>query len=134
MSERDVELVRHAFSLFREGRYDAWIDTFTEDAEIPALALVGSEPVYRGGDGLRRWLAELEAGGTLVRPFDDAYVDVGDGRVAVRGRMVVEQAGQRGFGSVVGWVYALRGEKVCRIDLYAHPNLALEAVGLPPAS
>ena len=131
MSEsHNVELVRRQFRLFEEERFDDWIDSFTDDAEIPSLALVGSEQVYRGGEGLRRWLSELEATGTRVRSYDDEYLESDDGRVVVKGRVVVESPAQRGFGSLAGWVYVLRGEKVARVDVYPHPNLALEAVGL----
>jgi ketosteroid isomerase-like protein len=131
-ASRNVELVRRGFRLFDDARFDDWVAMFTDDAEIPALALVGSEQVYRGTEGLRRWLAELRATGTHVRSFDDEYHEVGDGRVVVLGRVVVESAAERGFGSVAGWVYALRGDKVARVDVYPHPNLALEAVGLEP--
>jgi ketosteroid isomerase-like protein len=128
----NADLVRRTYRLFDEGRFDDWVDCFSDEAEIPALALVGSESVYRGRDGLRQWLAEIRQSGTRVRSYDDEYVDVEDGRVVVLGRVVVEHVGQRGFGTVAGWVYALDGEKIARVDVYPHPGLALEAVGIEP--
>lgn len=129
----NADLVRQGFRLYEQGRFEEWIETFTDDVEIPALALVGSEQVYRGGEGLRRWLEELRASATTVHSYDDEYREADDGRVVVSGRLVVESGEGRGFGSVTGWVYTLRDGRVCRVDIYPHPNLALEAVGLGPA-
>jgi len=122
--------VRRAFRLFDDGRYAEWIDCFSDEAEIPALALVGTESVYRGREGLRQWLDELRRSATSVQSFDDEYVEVEDGRVVVLGRVVVEDVGRRGFGSVAGWVYAFDGDLIARVDVYPHPGLALEAVGV----
>jgi ketosteroid isomerase-like protein len=128
----NADRVRRTYRLFDEGRFDEWIACFADDAEIPALALVGSQSVYRGGEGLRQWLSELRDSGTNVRSYDDEYVEADDGRVVVLGRVVVEHVPQRGFGSVAGWVYAFSGERIARVDVYPHPGLALEAVGIEP--
>jgi ketosteroid isomerase-like protein len=129
----NVELVRSSYRLYEEGRFEEWIDCFTGDAEIPALALVGSESVYRGADGLRRWLEELRTSGTRVRSYDDEYVEVDERRVVVLGRVVVEHVAERGFGSVAGWVYVVEDGRIAHVDVYPHPGLALQAVGMAPA-
>jgi|GraSoiStandDraft_5_1057265.scaffolds.fasta_scaffold182074_2 ketosteroid isomerase-like protein len=131
-AEGNADRVRRSYRLFDEGRFDDWIECFSDEAEIPALALVGRESVYRGRGGLRKWLDELGESDTRVRSFDDEYVEVEDGRVVVLGRVVVEHPGQRGFGSVAGWVYAFSGGLIARVEVYPHPGLALEAVGLAP--
>lgn len=128
--ERNTDRVRLSYRLFEQGRFDEWIDCFSDEAEIPALALVGRESVYRGREGLRKWLDELGQSDTRVRSFDDEYLEVDDGRVVVLGRVVVEHPGQRGFGSVAGWVYEFNGGLIARVEVYPHPGLALEAAGI----
>ena len=126
----NVRLVRRFYRLFEEGRLDEWVTMFTDDAAAPALALSGSEPAYRGGEGVRRWLDELRATSTTIRAYPDELVDADDRRVVVSGRIAVEDGDGRGYGSLAGWIYTIEGERIARIETFPHPALALEAAGL----
>src|SRR5207237_5971515 len=96
-------------------------------AAAPALALSGSEPAYRGGEGVRRWLDELRATSTTIRAYPDELVDADDRRVVVSGRIAVEDGDGRGYGSLAGWIYTIEGERIARIETFPHPPLALQA-------
>ena len=125
-----VAIVRRSHELFDEGRVDEWLELFTEDVEVPALALFGTESLYRGREGLRRWFHELNRSRTRVRSIPDRVLGADERRVVVTGRIVVDEAGG-GYGSVAGWVYTFDDEGcIQRIEVHPHPDGALRAAGL----
>jgi ketosteroid isomerase-like protein len=130
----NVQLVRRFYRLFEEDRLEEWVTMFTDDADAPALALSGSEPAYRGGEGVRRWLDELRETSTTIRAYPDELVEADDRRVVVSGRIAVEDGDGRGYGSLAGWIYTIEGERIARIETFPHPALALEAAGLSRSS
>lgn len=128
----NAEVVRRSHELFDANRVDDWAELFTEDVEVPALALIGRESVYRGREALRRWHAEVAASGTQIRAFADELVEVDDTRVVVAGRVVIDEGDGRSYGSVAGWVYTLRDGRVCRVEIHSHPGAAFRTAGVEP--
>ena len=124
------EVVCRALELYEQGLIDEWVQAFAPDAEVPTLTLLGTESVYRGRDGIRRWATELRSAGTVVRSYADEFIDDDDTHLVVAGRVVVDEGDGRGFGSVAGWIYMIEDGLITRVEVYPHPTLAMQAAGL----
>jgi ketosteroid isomerase-like protein len=130
MSRENVEVVRRVYQAYNEGDMDAMLAELSADIEyVSTGAFPGLEPVYEGHDAWRRFWREFRgAWDSLTIRLDELH-DCGD-RVATtftfdaRGRDGVRVT--RRFGNVI----TLRSGRVCRIEAFANPAEALEAVGL----
>ena len=61
MSQENVELARDLFEQWSAGAYEPLIETADPSVEIfSRFASLGGEP-YRGREGVRRWIAEIQA-------------------------------------------------------------------------
>ena len=94
------------------------------------FAEVGSGGVYRGHEGARQWMSDLDEAWQIV----DAEVD--DGLAIADLAVLVGRIHYRGKGSGVeshadaGWVLRFRAGKVIRFRAFRDPVEALESVGL----
>jgi ketosteroid isomerase-like protein len=102
MSRENVEIVRRSFEAFSRKDLDTVIEAWAEESEWrPAMAGAVEGTVYRGRDGMRRYLEELFATFADVSPQDAEFTDLGDRvlllyRLTARGRdsdVVVDQPG-----------------------------------------
>jgi ketosteroid isomerase-like protein len=130
MSQENVERIRELFEQWTARNYDALTEAAQPDVEIYSrFASLGGEP-FRGADGVRQWIEEIEQifGRFEVRTSD--FRDLGD-RVLVLGSI-----GLRGKASGVeieqpmGWLCELQDGKLARMLFYSTHAEALEAVGL----
>jgi ketosteroid isomerase-like protein len=89
------------------------------------------EGVYRGHDGIRRYMADMRDAWEEFRVEMDSAVHVGDivvgvGRINGRGR------GSGVVGEMpLAWVLKFRDGKVLKMRAVPNPEAALEAFGLP---
>jgi ketosteroid isomerase-like protein len=105
MSQENVELVREGFARWNEGDYEFFLESTAPDVEL--LSRFGSlrgEP-YRGHEGVREWLADIQ------QSFErfDLGLDMKE---------------------PMGWVFEIRDGRLARMRFYAQRSEALEAVGL----
>ena len=94
------------------------------------FAELGEGGVYRGHNGLRRYLSDLGEAWEILRPDVDDGLAVGNvavlvGRVHYRGK-----GGGVETESPAGWMFRFRRGKVLRFRAFREPEQALEAVGL----
>ena len=127
MSQQNLELARDLFEHWRERDYDALMEAAVPDVEIYSrFASLGGEP-YRGEDGVRRWIAEIE--GTFGR-FDVRTTDFQDlrDRVLVLGDIRLQGKGSGiEIDQPMGWLLELQDGKLARMFFYSSHAEALEA-------
>jgi ketosteroid isomerase-like protein len=135
MSQENVELVREGYARWRAGDYDLLLDFLLANAapDIEVYSRFGgfSGTPYRGHDGLRAWLVEVQENFERFEPWvDEAHLS-GDDRVVATGG-VSFRARESGVDMAerMGWIYEFRNGRLRRVMFYASPGDALEAVGL----
>jgi ketosteroid isomerase-like protein len=135
VAQDNVELVREGYARWRAGDYDLLLDFLLANAapDIELYSRFGglSGTPYRGHDGLRAWLAEIQETFERFEPWVDQARDAGDDRVVAIGGISF-RARESGVDMAerLGWVYEFRNGRLRRMMFYASPGEALEAVGL----
>jgi ketosteroid isomerase-like protein len=131
MSQENVELARkvlHALGTRDSARLIALSDPEVEWHSFFAMGEGGSS--YRGHDGTRRYMSDLNDAFEIGRAEVDDALGVGDlavlvGRIHYRGK----GSGVEGD-SPAGWMLKFRDGKLLRFRAFREPEQALEAVGL----
>ncbi len=130
MSRDTLELARRVLALLGDGNYAALVETSDPEVEWHSFfAQLGEGGVYRGHEGMRRYIDDLREAWELVRADIDDALAVGD--VAV----LVGRIHYRGKGSGIetetpaGWVLEFRGAKVIRFQAFRDPERALKDLG-----
>ena len=130
MSQRNVDIVVGTFEAVNVRDFEAVMDAYADDV---VLALHG-ELRGLGADGAVGKEAVGEWFGDWFRTFDRGYrFEVNEARDW--GERVLIVATHHGRGRVSGapmaqrngWIYTLRDDKIVRCDVYAEPELALDA-------
>jgi ketosteroid isomerase-like protein len=135
MSQQNVDLVREGYARWRAGDYDLLLDFLLANAapDIELFSRFGgfSGAPYRGHDGVRAWLAEIQESFVRFEPWLDDVRQVGDDRVAAFGGISF-RAKESGVDMAerMGWVYEFHNGRLRRMMFYGSPADALEAVGL----
>ena len=133
MSQQDVELIREGYALWQAGDYERLLDFLlansTPDVEIYSRFGGFSGKPYRGHDGVRAWLAEVQENFDRFEPWVDETRDAGDDRVLVFGgiRFRARESGID-MAERMGWIYELRHGQLRRMMFYGSPGDALEAL------
>jgi ketosteroid isomerase-like protein len=131
MSEQNVEIIRRAAEAADRGDFDAVVADFAADSTyISSGAIPGTEPVYRGPEGFKRFLH------WLWDEFDEPHVEIheligNDDRVLLAERL--RGRGKRS-GIEVSWfvwqVFTIRDGTVVHGQAFTDRSEALEAAGL----
>jgi ketosteroid isomerase-like protein len=135
VAQDKVELVREGYARWRAGDYDLLLDFLLANAapDIELYSRFGgfSGTPYRGHDGLRAWLAEIQETFERFEPWLHQAREVGDDRVVAIGGINF-RARESGVDMAerLGWLYEFRNGRLRRMMFYASPGEALEAVGL----
>jgi ketosteroid isomerase-like protein len=136
MAQEDVDRIYSAVDAFARRDAEALISLgVSEDAEFQTLiaSVEGGEAgIYRGHDGLRRWMRELdetmeELGGEITEVHD-----LGDGRYLAAGRFFGKgrESGAT-FDVPLTWVYLVDDAgDLKRFEAHFDRATALESVGL----
>jgi uncharacterized protein len=130
VSEDDVEVVRAAFGAWNRGDRGAWMKFWDEEAEFyPLRAQLEGRP-YRGAEGLRRFVAEVNEDWDEIRFELDQIRDVG-GQVVATGRARARaRASGLDLDVPLGLVGTVRSGKIVYGRFFSDPMDALEAVGV----
>jgi ketosteroid isomerase-like protein len=133
VSEENVKVVRYCWAAWIRGDLDAAFANFAPDVEWDTTTYEGwpETGVYRGHDGVRRFLDEWLAIWDRYEAGVDDYLDAGDNQV-------VALAWQRGHGHEshalvemqFAMVFTLRDGLVTRMDVYSDRARALESTGV----
>jgi len=130
MSQENVELVRESFARWNEGDYDFLFNSTAPDIEL--LSRFGSltgEP-YRGHEGVREWLADIQQSFERFDLWLDDVRDLGDDVLALGGIELRARGSGLDMKEPMGWVFEIRDGRLARMWFYSQPSEALEAVGL----
>src|SRR3954468_14904019 len=129
MSQENVEVVRTAYGAFNARDIDGLVRLSAEDCEWQPLRAQLEGIVYRGHEGVRQFVSDMDEDWEAFR-LDPLEFHDREERVAVTAR--VSALGQSGveIDSVAGFVFELERGRIRRIISYSDPVAALEAVGL----
>jgi ketosteroid isomerase-like protein len=127
----NVELARRLMEIVSRPDADELVAMSHPEVEWRSFFAVGEEGgVYRGHDGIRRYLKDIDDAMVILRPEVEDTIAVGDivvlvGRVHYKGR-------ESGAESEVaaGWVLEFRGGKLISFRAFREPERALAAIGL----
>ncbi len=133
MSQENVEIMQRYYAawLRRDPSEMGTLDPEIELHPDPANEWVGIDDVYRGPEGVRRYIRTVEEAVVDYRPEIERLIDAGDKVVT----LAIESGRGRGSGAAVqsnrtAHVWTLRDGKATRLDLYNDRTVALKAVGL----
>jgi ketosteroid isomerase-like protein len=129
MSKENVEVVRAAYSAFNARDVEGLLRVSAEDCEWQPLRAQLEGIVYRGHQGVRQFVSDMDADWESFR-IDPLEFHDGQDRVAVIGR--VRALGQSGVAidSLAGFVFELQRGRIRRIISHSDPEAALAAVRL----
>ena len=119
-----VSIVRELWGGFNRGGVERMLDVIAADAEW--LPHRGSQDVYRGHDGIRRYYAEVTGRTVDAVASEYAITEVGD-TVIVSGSLHTVDANGAVQQRQVHWVYWVREGKVQRAVSFARRDQAEEA-------
>jgi uncharacterized protein len=129
MSDGNVEHVRRVMEHWLRTGEGLWGDLDPElevhDYDIP------DGGVYRGHEGLREWLAHFGEAFESWAFEPREYIDAGDGRVVVVGRLSAQGKGSGvSVDRLDAMAWTVRDGKALRLDYYNSRAEALDAAGL----
>ncbi|MGH3992818.1 MAG: nuclear transport factor 2 family protein [Pseudonocardiaceae bacterium] len=136
MSRPNVELVREAYARWQVSDYDRLLDLLLANAapDVELYSRFGGfsgEP-YRGHDGVRAWLADIQENFERFVPWQDEVREAGDDRVvAVGGISFRARESGVDMAERLGWVFEFRNGLLRRMMFYGSPSEALTALGWP---
>jgi ketosteroid isomerase-like protein len=133
MSQGNVEALKRGISAYNRRDVETlldWLDAEVEWRPVLPVVLGGQATVYRGHEGVRELLRDLD------EVFAERHVDFSDfheagdhviatGRLRTRGK-----SSEALIESPFGWVSEFKDGKIIQIRTYLDPNEALEPFGL----
>ena len=133
MSQENVEIVRRVSDAYNRRDVGAMLDELHPEIEWHPwlqLQLGGGATVYRGHQGVRKGIRELEEAFSEIQAEQTEIRDLGERVVAIghlRGRGNESGAITE---SAIAWIVEFKSGKVIRVREYLDPKKALEAAGL----
>jgi ketosteroid isomerase-like protein len=133
MSQQNVETIRRMYERWLQddaSLFDA-LDPEIELHPDPAADWVGVNNIYRGHDGVRRYVVQVYEAFEDYRPEVEELLDAGDKVIT----LAIEHGRGRASGAKVearrtAHVWTMRANKAVRLDLYLDRAKALAAAGL----
>ena len=130
MSTADVETIRAGVAALNRGDVEALVATLDPEVELIPLRAVLDGSVYRGHDGLRRWLDDMSEDWVGFQLGLEEVRALGGGQVLVQA--VMRMRGRSSGVAVdapAAWLCDMRDGRVRRIRFFGDPAAALEAAG-----
>ncbi len=128
----NVELAKSSFDAFNRGDADAYVNSFSEDVEWEMSAFVTGRGEYRGREGVREFLTEIERlaeQGERFRIDLTEYEELPDGRVVAFGAARIDRASDPlEFDAAAIWTFG-DGE-IVRLEGFTSHDAARKAAGL----
>jgi hypothetical protein len=130
VSREDIELARRGYDAFNRGDMNDAFELFDSEIEWSEGTDVPEPQVYHGHDGVRRQQERFREAWESFSIEPEEFIEAGD-RLVVLVKLV-----GRGKGSGIdveargAHVWTVRDGRAVRLEMYADPGRALEAVGL----
>ena len=131
MSETNVEIVRAGIDAWNRRDYEAAIGFLHADVELVPMRAVFEGTVYRGPEGFRAFLDDMNEDWEDFSLEPDEFREIDGERVLVLGRMQGRgKASGMEFEAPAAWVCELRDGRVTKVQFYAHEEAAQDDLGL----
>jgi len=127
MSDKDLEIIRVGVAALNRGDVDGLAEALDPDVELVPLRAVLDGTVYRGHEGMRRWLADMGEDWTRFELDLQEVRELEGGQVLVRATMRLRGKSGVALDSPAAWLCELRGGRVSRIQFFADADSALAA-------
>ena len=131
MASEELEAVKEAFERWNSGDRTVDMETVDPDVELHTPLSSTRGGPYRGHDGLRQWLTDIDGQFEVWELQVDEWRELGGGRVLGLGAI---HARGRGSGieldQPLAWLFAFRDGKVVRYDAFYSHAEGLSAAGL----
>jgi ketosteroid isomerase-like protein len=131
MSEQNVDTMRRLLAALTRRDTDAMLELWDPEAEFMPIMAALEGTVYRGREGLKMWLDEMEDHWEFFEAHPQEFLDLGDRVLALghwnaRGRASgVEMREQP-----ASWVAQVQDRRIVFWRTYTDRDEALQAVGL----
>ena len=129
MSGKDLEIIRAGVEALNRGDVDGLAEALDPDVELVPLRAVLDGTVYRGHEGMRRWLADMGEDWSRFELDLQEVRELEGGQVLVRATMRLRGKSGVALDSSAAWLCELRGGRVSRIQFFADADAALAAAG-----
>jgi len=129
MSDKDLEIIRAGVEALNRGDVDGLAEALDPDVELVPLRAVLDGTVYRGHEGMRRWLADMGEDWTRFELDLQEVRELEGGQVLVQATMRLRGKSGVALDSSAAWLCELRGGRVSRIQFFADADSALAAAG-----
>ncbi len=116
----DVQTVQAAFDAFAQRDLDALLEVVDPDMVVEPVTPVrriSRSGRYHGHQGVRRFFAEAVSDWAFYRVTPLESRRLAPGLVAVEGTVVVSDSAG-GLGSFAGWVFAVAGGRITRLETF----------------
>jgi ketosteroid isomerase-like protein len=131
VSDENLEVVRQLFEAFNSEDVDRVLELTHADFEVDIPPSISAEPdVYRGHDGMRRYLASFQDAMEEIRFQPERHWDAGEDvvvttKITAKGRRTAIAVEQHTTA-----VWTIRHGKALRARVFATPGEALAAAGV----
>jgi ketosteroid isomerase-like protein len=130
MSQENVEAIRASYDALNRGDLDAWMSTLHPDIELHELASSPDAAVYRGHEGVRRWIESVWAfAGQGSRFEPEHFTEAGRFIVVSVRALMFARGSTRPVETRLWHVIEMSDGQGRRIWGYLSQDEALEAVG-----
>jgi ketosteroid isomerase-like protein len=131
MSRENIEVVRRSFEAFNARDVDQLVGLSDPDCEwLPFRAQLTGIGVYRGHEGVRRFVGDMEEDWEAFGIDPLEFHERGE-RIAVIGRVRARgRGGSVDIDLLAGFAFDLRSGRVIRLTSHSNPEEALKAAGL----
>ena len=127
MSEKDLEIIRAGVAALNRGDVGGLAEALDPDVELVPLRAVLDGTVYRGHEGMRRWLADMGEDWTRFELQLQELRELQGGQVLVQATMRLRGKSGVALDSPAAWLCELRGGRVSRIQFFTDAEAALAA-------
>ncbi len=126
-----MEAVRRGFDAWNRGDVEGWLEPLHPEVEFRTSGLYpGTDPVYRGHDGMRRFWTSFREPWELLQIRVDEARDTGEGVVVILGAFEAEARDGMSVQREAAWTFWFNGDLVTQGQTHPSWQEALEAVGL----
>jgi ketosteroid isomerase-like protein len=126
VSAENVEAVRQGFAAFNEREVERLVGLSTPDCEWHPFRAQLEGIVYRGHEGVRRFVRDMDEDWQAFRIDPVEFHDRGD-QVVVIGQVTAVGRGGVEIDSTGGFVFDVQAGRIAGLVSYSDPAAALEA-------
>ena len=121
----DLEAIRLGIDAYNRGDIEALIDRSCEDVEMVPMRSLMEGGEYRGHDGVRRFVGDMEEDWAQRSVEVDEIREVGEGFLVLGNFRAIGRASETEVRYPVAWHAIMRDGKLARLTAYSDQDTAL---------